>query len=55
MVDHAFREAIIGSPATVRGGIESFVKRTGIDELMINTAMFDHTARVRSLEIVAIR
>ena len=53
MVEHAFRETVVGSPESVRRGIEAFLQRTGVDELMINTAIFDHQARVRSLEIVA--
>ena len=52
-VGHAFREAVVGSPATVKRGIEAFVQRTGIDELMITAAIHDHAARLRSFEIVA--
>jgi len=52
-VEHAFREAIVGSPATVKRGIEAFVERTGIDELMVTGALFDHGARLRSYELVA--
>lgn len=53
MLEHALREAVVGSPETVRRGIEAFVARTGVDELMVNTAMFDHEARKRSYAIVA--
>lgn len=53
MVEHAFREAVVGARETVRRGIEAFLKRTGVDELMVNTAMFDHAACVRSFEILA--
>jgi luciferase family oxidoreductase group 1 len=53
MVGRAFREAVVGSPATVRRGIEAFVARTRVDELMMTSAIFDHAARRRSLEIVA--
>ena len=52
-VDQAFREAIVGSPAAVREGMAAFVKRTGIDELMVTAAIFDHGARLRSFEIAA--
>jgi hypothetical protein len=37
----------------VRRGIEAFVARTRVDELMMTSAIFDHAARRRSLEIVA--
>jgi luciferase family oxidoreductase group 1 len=49
----AFREVIVGSPATVKEGIAAFVKRTGVDELMVTGSIFDHAARLRSFEIVA--
>jgi luciferase family oxidoreductase group 1 len=52
-VGNAFREAIVGSPATLRKGIVEFVRRTGIDELMVTAAIFDHAARLRSFELVA--
>jgi luciferase family oxidoreductase group 1 len=52
-VGHAFSEAIVGSPSRVRDGIKSFVARTGVDELMVTAAIFDHPARLRSFEIVA--
>jgi luciferase family oxidoreductase group 1 len=45
--------AIIGSPATVKQGLEAFVERTGADELMVTAQVFDHAARVRSFEILA--
>ena len=50
---HAFREAIIGSPARVKDGIEAFLRRTGVDELMVTCSVFDHGARLRSFELVA--
>jgi luciferase family oxidoreductase group 1 len=52
-VGQAFREAIVGSPATVKRGIRAFVRRTGIDELMVTAAIYDHAARLRSFEIIA--
>jgi len=52
-VEHAFREAIVGSPATVNRGIADFIERTGVDELMVTAAIFDHGARLRSFELVA--
>jgi luciferase family oxidoreductase group 1 len=50
---HAFREAVVGSAETVQAGIEAFVKRTGIDELLVTAAIHDQAARLRSFEIVA--
>ncbi|MEO6256990.1 MAG: LLM class flavin-dependent oxidoreductase [Sphingomicrobium sp.] len=42
----------IGNPATVREQVTSFVERTGADELMVTSQIFDHAARVRSYELL---
>jgi luciferase family oxidoreductase group 1 len=47
------RRAIIGSPATVRKGIEAVVAAYRADEAMIVTITFDHAARRRSYELIA--
>ena len=52
-VAHAFREAIVGSPATVKQGIAAFQRRTAADEIIVTGAIYDHAARLRSHEIVA--
>ncbi len=43
----------IGSPDTVAQGLRDFVARTGADELMITSQVFEHSARLRSYEIAA--
>jgi luciferase family oxidoreductase group 1 len=53
MIRHAFGEAVVGSPATVKRGIEAFLQRTSVDELMVTAAIFDHAARLHSFELVA--
>ena len=53
MLDQVLSCSAIGSPATVKAAIESFVERTGADELMITSQIFDPQARLRSYEIVA--
>ena len=47
------RRAVVGSPATVRAGIEAFVAETGVDEIMVASNIFDHAARKRSYAILA--
>jgi alkanesulfonate monooxygenase SsuD/methylene tetrahydromethanopterin reductase-like flavin-dependent oxidoreductase (luciferase family) len=47
------RYAFIGSAATVKAQLDSFLQATGVDELMITTHVFDHAARLRSYEIVS--
>ncbi|MDP3857055.1 MAG: LLM class flavin-dependent oxidoreductase [Stagnimonas sp.] len=53
LLDSVLSCAAIGSPATVRAGLEAFIDRTGADELMITCNMFDHAARLRSYEIAS--
>ena len=45
--------AVIGSSDSVRRGLGAFIDRTGADELIISSAIFDQPARLRSYEIVA--
>lgn len=44
---------VVGSPATVRAGLEELVARTGADELMLSTMAHDPKQRVHSYELVA--
>jgi luciferase family oxidoreductase group 1 len=43
----------IGAPDTVTQQLRAFIEKTGADELMITSNMFDHAARLRSYEITA--
>ncbi len=43
----------IGSPETVKHSIEAFIARTGADELILASHIYDHGARVRAYEIAA--
>jgi len=45
--------ASIGTPDIVQAGLRDFVNRTGADELMLTSQIFDHGARLRSFEIAA--
>jgi alkanesulfonate monooxygenase SsuD/methylene tetrahydromethanopterin reductase-like flavin-dependent oxidoreductase (luciferase family) len=53
MIDQALSCSAVGGPATVRDQLRAFVERTGADELMITSQIWDHAARLRSLEILA--
>jgi luciferase family oxidoreductase group 1 len=53
MIDGALSCSAIGSPATVAAAIEAFVERTGADELMITSQIFDHQARLRSFKMAS--
>ena len=43
----------IGSAGKVRQAVEAFIARTGIDELIVASQIFDHRDRLRSYEITA--
>ncbi|WP_437280812.1 LLM class flavin-dependent oxidoreductase [Sorangium sp. So ce375] len=45
--------SVVGSPETVRRELGAFIARTRADELIVTAPIFDHAARVRSLELTA--
>ena len=51
----AGRRAVVGSPATVRAGIEEVASRYGAEEVIVVTITWDHAARRRSYELIAER
>ena len=53
MLDDVLSCTVVGAPETVRRGIDDFVERTGADEVIVTSQVFDHAARLRSFEIVA--
>lgn len=53
LLDQVLSCTAIGSPDSVRTQIKAFLERTGADELIITSQMFDHAARLRSYEIAA--
>jgi luciferase family oxidoreductase group 1 len=53
MLDQVLSCSAIGSPQTVAHELQAFIARTGADELMITSQIFDHAARLHSYEITA--
>jgi luciferase family oxidoreductase group 1 len=47
------RRRILGSPATVRAGVEAVAAEYGADEVMVVTITWDHADRRRSYELIA--
>jgi luciferase family oxidoreductase group 1 len=45
--------SFVGAPGTVHAALESFVARTGADELILAAHVHDHATRLRSFELVA--
>jgi alkanesulfonate monooxygenase SsuD/methylene tetrahydromethanopterin reductase-like flavin-dependent oxidoreductase (luciferase family) len=52
-LDSVLACSAIGTPGKVRDGVKAFIERTGADELMITSAMYDHAQRKRSYEIAS--
>lgn len=53
LLDAVLSCSAIGSADTIRAATTAFIERTGADELMVTSQIFDHDARVRSYEILA--
>ena len=53
MIAQALSSSAVGARETVRAGLQAFIARTGADELIITSQIFDHAARLRSYEITA--
>ena len=52
-VQSRLSEAIVGSKATVKAGMERLSRETGADELIVFTDTFEHTDRIESYQRVA--
>lgn len=52
-LDQLFSCSAVGGPDRVKAQIEAFVERTGADELILTSQVYDHAARLRSFEIAA--
>jgi luciferase family oxidoreductase group 1 len=53
LIEQMLSCTVVGAPDTVRHGLAEFAERTGADELMLASQIYDHAARLRSYEIVA--
>jgi luciferase family oxidoreductase group 1 len=52
-LNHSLMYSFVGAPETVARGVQSFVKLTQADELIISGHIYDHAARLRSYELAA--
>lgn len=51
-VDSWTASHVVGSPETVRAGLDELQQRTQADELILTTNVWDHGARLRSYELI---
>ncbi len=52
-VEQKLAYSMVGSPETVRHGLQQFISTTGVDELMITSRIFDIPTRLKSLALTA--
>ncbi|WP_020671174.1 LLM class flavin-dependent oxidoreductase [Amycolatopsis nigrescens] len=52
-VEERMESQIIGSPETVRKGLDGLLADTGADEIMVTTMIYDDEDRLRSYELIA--
>ena len=52
-VDGRLRQAVVGSPETVRRRLEEFVALTGVQEIFVVTDTYEQSDRLRSYELLA--
>ena len=52
-VDHSLSCSFVGSPETVTRGLQSFLDSTHPDELILTAHIYDHAARLHSVELTA--
>ena len=53
MVNEQLSSTIVGGPERVKEKLESFIRTTQADEIMVNSESFEHADRMRSFEIIA--
>ena len=53
IIDSVMPCSAIGAPPKVAEQLQAFIARTGANELMINSPMFDHAARMHSYQLTA--
>jgi len=53
LLDSVLSCAAIGTRDSVRAGLQAFADRTGVDEVIVASGIYDHAARLRSYAIAA--
>ncbi len=53
VIEDRMATQIIGSPSTVRAGLDELMESTAADELMVTTIVHGHEDRLRSFELLS--
>ncbi|BDA79233.1 hypothetical protein LPTSP3_g21630 [Leptospira kobayashii] len=52
-IEQRLGSSVLGSPSTVKQKLNDFIEKTGADELIVNTMVYDYEKRIRSYEILS--
>jgi len=52
-IDQMAHYTFVGNAPTVQKGLQAFVDQTGIDEIMVASHIFEHSAKLKSYELIA--
>ncbi len=53
ILDHVLQCSAVGGRERIADGIAAFLRRTGADEVMLTSSIYDHDARKHSIAIAA--
>ncbi len=53
MVDHVLQFALVGTKASIKSKLSSFIEATEVDELIVSFPIHDNDARLKSLRLLA--
>ena len=51
ILDHVLQCSAVGTAEDIAAGLKAFVARTGVDEVVVASSMYDHDARKHSLAL----
>ena len=52
-IDQMAHYSFVGNAQTVQQGLQSFLDQTGVDEIMVASHIFEHSAKLKSYELIA--
>ena len=52
-IDQMAHYSFVGNAQTVQQGLQSFLDQTGVDEIMVASHIYEHSAKLKSYELIA--
>jgi alkanesulfonate monooxygenase SsuD/methylene tetrahydromethanopterin reductase-like flavin-dependent oxidoreductase (luciferase family) len=53
LLQQRLESTFIGTPETIKKGLQLFLDKTNANEIIVNAQIFDHKARLHSYELVS--